>query len=343
MKKTILALTALVILASCKKPTETISTNPEEISLSPDIDLEITGSSLATQPAYQPSANYSYLGYGYDVADVFNHVSSVRAPVVDIVSFVKNREYAVNKNNGTSGSWTTFNATSALNLAEKFSNATPATNGLQVYGNTLRNVFPQANVFDKKYIYGYYSQYFIRRTFTFYPEEDVNNFLSETFKSDLLVLDDAALVKKYGTHVMAGVMIGSTLDVFYQAETNKGNREAVALEGLRYAMKRTFGLPTGYLDDVVLTDLHGNSKAKIFYQSRGGDRTKLVEELIKERRFVNLTNWMASRNEETYTFIAPSEDRLTPLHAYVTDPVRKERLKNFILQYLKEKAVTLSN
>ncbi|MGY0038246.1 MAC/perforin domain-containing protein [Pedobacter sp. NJ-S-72] len=67
----------------------------------------------------------------------------------------------------------------------------------------------------------------------------------------MTLLSAQELVHKYGTHVLAGVEMGSKFDVIYQAEAPEVNRASIIVEGLRYALKQTFGLMSGYLDDVT--------------------------------------------------------------------------------------------
>jgi hypothetical protein len=84
MKKATLFMAAFAMLASCKKKSEEIVI---EEKLSPDIELVVNGETEETQPLYQPSETYNFLGFGYDATDKFNNQASIRASVVDVEAY----------------------------------------------------------------------------------------------------------------------------------------------------------------------------------------------------------------------------------------------------------------
>lgn len=343
MKKLNLALTLLVALASCKKSQVEL---PEEVKLSPDIDLVVKGATQETMALYPSSETYNFLGFGYDVTDKFDDETSVRANVVDIPVYATTDASRVDLSRSTESSWRTIQAINAVDLSEKFSNFFTNTKGLRVFGNTLGKTFSETIYTDKKYIYGYYSYYMIRKRFRFYYDQRVNNFITNNFKKDVALLSAEELVKKYGTHVLIGVKIGAKLDVVYQAIAPSENREYIGMEGLRYALKRTFGLTTGYLDDVQLWNLNANSSAQIYYSSVGGDINKLKPEIMNNNRvFVNINNWIASTTEEKARFMGPLDNNhgLEPIYSFVDDSDKKAALKAYIEQYIADKTVKLTN
>lgn len=344
MKRTILALAFMATLAACKKnPDETPNPSPEE-KLSPDIAFTVNGATKEPQLLYPPSETFNYLGFGYDVTDKFNDETSVRASVVDIPAYDASASYMVNIARGTEGSWTTIQAENAADLSAKFSRLYEATDGLKLFGNTI-DKFPGSDITDKKYVYGYYSYYMIWKRYNFWDDQKrVNNFLTADFKRDITLLSAQQLVEKYGTHVLINIKIGSKFDVLYQAEApDNGRRGAIIMEGLRYTLKRTFGLPTGYLDEPKLRDLNDNASAKIYYRSTGGDINKLKPETINNRVILNLNNWVASTTEDKARFIGASDDGLVPIYNFINDSVKKAEVKAYIEQYFAAKAVKLKN
>lgn len=343
MKKTILALALMATLAACKKNSEEIPNPVPEEKLSPDIAFTVKGATQETQPLYRPSVKYSFLGNGYDVTDKFNDAVSVRAGVVDIPAYDASGKYRVNLAGGTESSWTTTQAESAVDLATKLSNTYDATKGLKLFGNTI-DKFPGTDITDKKYVYGYYSYYMIWKRYNFDEQLRVNNYLTADFKRDITLLSTQELINKYGTHVLAEIKIGSKFDVVYQAEApQNGRRGNIIMEGLRYTLKRTFGLPTGYLDEPNLRDLNDNSSAQIYYNSTGGDISKLKTETINSRLILNINNWVASTTEDKATFIGATDDGLIPLYNFIDDTVKKAEVKAYLDQYYASKTVKLKN
>lgn len=344
MKRTILALALMATLAACKKnPDETPNPYPEE-KLSPDIAFTVNGATQDAKPLYPASTTFNFLGFGYDVTDKFNDQSSIRANVVDIAAFDADRKYNVVLMGGTESSWRTTQAENAVELSRKLSNSYTATKGLKLFGNTIDQVFPGTDATDKKYLYGHYSYYMIWKVYKFYYDQSVNKFLTADFKRDITLLNAQDLVNKYGTHVLTNIKLGSKFDVIYQAEApQNGRRSLIIMEGLRYTLKRTFGLPTGYLDEPNLRDLNDNTTAKIYYSSTGGDISKLKPETINNRLIVNLNNWVASTTEDKATFIGAAEDGLTSLDKFIDDATKKAEVKAYIEQYFAAKTVKLKN
>lgn len=344
MKRTILALAFMATLAACKKNPEEIPNPVPEEKLSPDIAFTVKGATQDTQPLYPSSETFNFLGFGYDVTDKFNDHASIRASVVDIPAYAASGSSRVNLNRSTEGSWTTIQAKNADDLSRKFSNSFDVTKGLKLFGNTIDKTFAGTVTTDKKYVYGYYSYYMIWKRYKFYYDQPVNNYLTASFKNDITLLSAQELVNKYGTHVLTNIKIGSKFDVVYQAEAPENDRrEAIIMEGFRYTLKRTFGLPTGYLDEPNLRDLNNNTSAQIYYSSTGGDISKLKTETINNRLILNLNNWVASTTEDKARFIGASDNGLEPLYSFIDDSIKKAEVKSYIDQYFAAKAVKLTN
>ncbi|WP_231464978.1 MAC/perforin domain-containing protein [Pedobacter sp. Leaf132] len=341
MKKLLFALAVSAALISCKKDVEEIITPVEK--LSPDIPLTITGSTVEPKLLYQPSATYNYLGYGYDVTENFDSETSIRANVVDIPRFDASPMHTVSLSRGTKFSWKTLIAKDAVDLSEQFSNYYTETKGLKIFGNTVNEAFPASTTANVNFVYGYYSNYMIRKNFRFYYDKSVNNFITNQFKQDLNSLDAENLIKKYGTHVLIGVNIGAKFDVIYQAVSRGGDRQKISMEGQRYAMKNTFGLPTGNLDDIDLQNLNANSFAKVYYTSTGGDMKLLKEQTFSKKVFLNISDWLNSRTEERARFIGASEDGFRPIYYFIDDASKKAKVMAYFDQYVATNSVKLTN
>lgn len=332
------------MLASCKKKSdEVIKTPDQKEQLSPDIKLVVTGATEESKPLYKRPETYNFLGFGYDVSDKFDDETSVRASVVDVLAYAASGSDLVNISRSTEGSWRTIEAKNAVDLSENFSWTYAETKGLRLFGNTIEKIFPGTVATDKKYVYGYYSNYIVWKRYEFYPEQRVNKFLTTGFSNDITLLSAEALIHKYGTHVLAGIKMGAKFDVVYQAEAPAENRAAVVMEGLRYAIKRTFGLMTGPMDAVKLEHLNANSKAQIYYNSVGGDVRKLKTEIINNSVTLNITDWRSTNTEDNARFIGVSKDRLVPLDSFIDEPLKKAEVKSYIEKYFAAKAVRLTN
>lgn len=331
------------MLASCKKKSDQTKNPDQKEKLSPDIELVVKGATEESQPLYQRPETYNFLGFGYDVTDNFDDEASVRASVVDVLAYAASGRDLVNVSRGTEASWRTIEAKNAVGLSENFSGTYKETEGLRLFGNTIEKIFSGTVATDKKYVYGYYSNYMIWKRYEFYPEQRVNKFLTTGFRNDIALLSAEELIHKYGTHVLAGIKMGSKFDVIYQAEAPPENRELAIMEGLRYAIKRTFGLMTSPLDEVKLENLNANSKAQIYYKAVGGDVSKLRTETINNRVMLNITDWRSTATEDRARFIGVFRDRLVPLDSFIDEPLKKAAVKSSLEKYVAAEEVKLTN
>jgi len=342
MKKLMLFLAVIAMLASCKKKSDEVSSS-EEV-LSENIAIEISGPFKMKDPIQQGNAKFNFLGYGYDITDEYSSANSVRAEIVDISTFSQIKNSVANPKS-TQGYWEAYSGENALDLAAKLSNKFSLTKDLKVFGNTIAKAFPNLNPFGEKHIYGYYSSIFIRMSFLVVEDykNDLKNYLSPNFKQDIVMLNAADLVEKYGTHLLTNINLGSKLSVVYQAEAPKDNRKNISATGLRYAMKRIFELPTGQLDPINLKELNANNFAKIYVTAVGRDQSKLEINNINDRQFINITEWSNSLTEERVKFIGLAKDGLIPLEDFILNTQKKAQVKAYIAKYIGERSVKIEN
>lgn len=342
MKKLIAFIALTAVMTSCSKDGANPQTTEEQFSA--DIEFSVKGNPQGNLPLYNPSNEYDFLGYGYDVTDRFNDQASVRASVVNIPLYAASGDSRVNISKATEGGFTSFIYKDAVVLSEKLSNSFDAVKGNKFFGNTITQAFPETIADDKKYVYGYFSDYHIWKRRTFYYEQTVNNFLTDDFKRDISLLDAKGLVNKYGTHVLTGISLGSKFDVVYQADVKENlDREAVGKEGMGYALWKTFGFGYTYLGQPNLKNLNANSSAKIYYSFVGGDFKTLVLENMGNRQVLDPSNWKKTTTEDRARFVGPLTKGLEPLYKFIDNAEKKDMVKTYLEEYYSAKAVKLKN
>lgn len=337
MKRTILMLALLAALGSCKKSPNQIQ-KKDDGKLPADIKLTVTNGNLSNDVNQQGNATYNFLGFGYDITDQYNDASSVRSEVINIPSFAKSNPGGFDINRSTTGYWENFSGENATDLTGQLSEQFDQTSGLKMFKNTIAGAFPGADPFNTKYVYGYYSYIGIIMRIKIIDDYNnaLNSYVTNSFSQDVNTLAAAELVKKYGTHVLRRVILGSRLNAVYQAEAPDTNRKKISSTGLRYAIKTTFGLPTGELDPIDLAALNANTSAKIYFNAVGGDQSKLKEVSVNNKTIINPTEWFGSTSEEKARFIGVAKDGLIPLYDLITDINKKAVVKAYIVKYIQE-------
>ncbi|OJW18231.1 MAG: hypothetical protein BGO48_16870 [Mucilaginibacter sp. 44-25] len=344
LKKIFTILSVLALLTSCAKKSNDITN--QKPGLSKDISLAVAGQNENKPPLITPSDSYNYLGFGYDVTDKFNDEASVRANVINTSAYAASGSQRINIGTSTEGAARTIEANDAAELSARFSSAFVETNGSVLFGNTLNGLFPGTNITDKKYVYGYYSDYWIYKSYNIFYDQNVNNFLTDNFKRDILSLTAQELVSKYGTHVLTRIDLGRRFDIFYQAEALTKDKRSIIKEGLQYALKSVFGLSS--VENLInkssnLESLNANGSAKVYYKSYGGDISKLKTQTVDKRTMLNITDWLHSANVINASFIGPLENGLVSLDKFIDDSTKKAEVNLYIKQYIASKTVTLSN
>lgn len=343
MKKLILSLAVIAMLASCKKKTPiVVPPEPEKEKLAKDINVYISGFTRFTDPAPQGNGIYNFLGYGYDVTDKYNNQEAVRLNVIDVSSFVAanptrfdlgwpKASYSINKI-----------ATSAEDFSSQLSNDFLATKGLKLFRNTVKSSSSWDNFLDRKYVYGYYSKVVEQKRIKFMASAS-GSYLSTNFVQDLAALDPAALVQRYGTHVLQDITLGASFSVIYQASTAGQDKHKISAAGLRYTLNKGFGLFTGELDPIDLAALNANKGATIYYIATGGDLSKLQWNQTFQIPFFSINDWHSSATEDKSKLIRIAEDGLVPLEDFIADAKKKAVVKAYIAQYIRDKEVKLEN
>ena len=328
----------LASLSACKKTND----NNLEIEIDEVPKVEISVSSLNNTPNstdQEDDATYSFLGYGYDITDKYASAGSVRGRVIDMPLFVANNSNAFVRLNSTMGFSMTVNGISAKDFSSKLSEKYDASNGLNVFKSTLVGSFPENDALSKKYGYGYFSDIFIRRLLRIQRLKGINS-LTATFTEDVKTLTAEQLVKKYGTHILIGIQIGSRINAIYQSEVpDNSERKLAVSEGFHYAIKKVIGLFTGNLDPLNVKALNTNSAVKLKYEVIGGDPRKIKEFDLAGITRVDINDWLKSDTEANYKFIDFEKDGVIPLHDLITDSAKKAAVKEFVTKYILENQV----
>jgi hypothetical protein len=277
MIKIVLALTLLAALSSCKKTDgNRLKEEPADVP-----KLEISVSALKATPNSIDSegdANYNFLGYGYDITDKYASKASIRERVIDVPLFVVNNDKeAFSQSNSTEGFPIILNAVNAQDLSAKLSEKYDVSKGLSVFKSTILSSFPESDVLSNKYGYGYFSQVFIRRKLRIEAAKGSNS-LTDIFTEDVATFNAEQLVKKYGTHILQRIYIGTRINVIYQSEISDNSERWLAVrEGFDYVLNTVFGFFPSNGGHFNVNALNSNSSAKLRYEVIGGDPSEIKE------------------------------------------------------------------
>lgn len=340
MKKVLILLFVLSINSSCKK-----SDVPPVVDFTEEVSL-ILPENLNAPIEPQGDPTYNVIGYGYDVTGKFNDASSIRGRVVDIAAYVAGEKPNNFEPWTNSSFWhDSYDAEHAEVLARKLSDASEVTMGRNFYGGTMSEMFPKTNAFSEKYVYGYYSEYLQYKSFKFWIDDKLiakfRAYLNPSFQSDIQNLSPEMIVKKYGTHLLAEVILGAKLDILYQAETAAEERSDVQKNGFDAAIRNTFGLWTNrWFTDIDSAKLKKVKSPALSFRVAGGDPSKIKVIETPKGVKVDFSDWLKSAEKQNHVFI--STRSTIPLSSMIANEEKRTAVKAYIASYLEDNEVKLT-
>jgi hypothetical protein len=337
-KKILLAFAVLAIFYGCKKQSQ------PAIKTSSLPEISVTGFATTGNAPIRGDKIYNLLGYGYDITGKYADTSAVRSQAINIAAFgTDNPDRVVFDESKTSASQI-INAKDAEDFSQQLSARLDESNGFKFFKGSVTAPFPGQNALSAKYVYGNYAMIIQqKRIKTNASNGLLMNYLTPAFTHDILALSAADLVKKYGTHVLADIVLGAKLNIMYQAETTAPTRAASEFAGFNFAIKKVFGLFTGSLDPINTTDLQTISSPQIVYEAAGADLSKIKVNTTSRTPTVDVADWHLSSTEAGAAFIDISKSGLIPLYALIADPARKATVQSYITKYLMDQQVKLAN
>ena len=340
MKKTVVFLSFLCAIYSCKKsnqtPANTIPLTPAKITVS--VSPLVTNN---TTP--QGSATYNLLSYGYDITGKYADTSAVRSVVIDIAAFDANNPGRFDTSLATAGQSKVIYGQNAESFSSQLSVGLTETTGFNDFKGSITSVFPAPDAFSKKYVYASYSYIIQLKRVGFSGDTALlAKYVTPQFSRDVQLLNPADLVRIYGTHVLCDIDLGARFNVIYQGATSNTNTFSAVFAGFNYAMGNVFGLSTGSLDPISKYDLATISNPKIFYNAVGGDLTKLNETTADGKKII-IQDWQNSATLANAVFIDINQNGLIPLYELISDAAQKAKVKAYITSYVAGNQVKLTN
>jgi len=295
-----------------------------------------------------PPPTYNYLGAGYNVTGEYANTSSAEFQVIDIDAFIIDYPTRVVIEYPSSQQYIEEYGENAKAYSEMVTTKVDLGFSIPVFGKTLESSFSNSTTnsytFDGKYIYASYNLELKQRRFRFNSTpETLKNYLTPDFESDLELLSPAQIVEFYGTHVLADIYTGGALEIKFQSETTEENRTFASRVGLKSAVKDIFDIDIQ--NDVATSDSLSNYNRKLSYKTRGGDpAVALLNDdvnLEQQNTTVNFSNWQNSNTAENAVLVDFGYNGAKLIYEFVTDPIKKQQLQNYVDQYLIDNQVNL--
>jgi hypothetical protein len=332
MKKEFFTLLLVILFASCKDQVDKTELQPI-----PSSAFELTyPSGIGTSG----DKTYGLIGYGYD-ATGFCDTISVKTKV--LASFPTSGLYLDHPN-------TTFptlvSGATFKELSDKINIPYIITGSGEILTKHLQSLMKLANKSDlvnSTYACTYYALTAIYVHCGFYPENDMQQYLSSEFKDDIVNLSAEKLVSKYGTHVLMDVFLGSKFEALYLCKYNLPIGGDGCEKQFYKRMKQFIGGTAG----IIIRETDSNAKnafmdEKLIYNTMGS--SKKLCGLINATDYnpdsirININSTFSKENIKTQ-FITIGPRGILPLYELINVENKKQEVKAYIENYMSSKAI----
>ncbi len=192
-----------------------------------------------------------------------------------------------------------------------------------------------SNTIDYNCALAYYSfnitmghcSYFINSS---QPEQEV----TPEFESDINTLTPEQIVQKYGTHVLTSVFKGAKFEMLYKCNVENGSNSD--FDGNFYKrMKEFLGSAPGYIEYDV-NENKGCKNEQLIYNSLGSKNKLfgLINATDNNSDSIRIDFASLFNDNTKEQFYSISKDGMLPLYVFISDPAKKQAVKNYIDRYL---------
>lgn len=164
--------------------------------------------------------------------------------------------------------------------------------------------------------------------------------MDPNFVSDVQTKTPQYIVSQYGTHVLKDIILGAKLDVTYRAETNKSDRKEAATTGIDVNVLGIFGINTKTTETTNHTT--DNTNQRLSFKAIGGEPSASLFGNIplgSQLPTISTKEWENSSTMENAELIDIPENGLIPIWEMIIDPIKREEVKTYIAQYIRDRAV----
>lgn len=295
------------------------------------------------------------LGFGYNVLGEYGNASAATLPVIDVDRLKADQSTRVVWDLSTSTIGDLDAGSDAISYLKKLSLRFTNTFGYDFLGKslfkaTITSKYTDSARFSSRYIYSAYNLKIQQKRVKLNALNDVlKSYLDPEFLSYIQSQSPKAIISRYGTHVLADIILGGKLEVMYQSETENNDRTKAGSVGIDLAVKKIFKLNTGFAyESQYVTQ---NFSQKLHYVTNGGDPTKsIIGEIMignasnpNPTPTINISAWQSSCTLENSVLIDIAPEGLIPIYDLIPDQAKALAVKDYVIQYLDQNQAKLVN
>lgn len=312
----------------------------------------------------QGDGKYETLGYSYDITDDYMATTAVHYPVINVKDFIKDmperfdnpfigyistRIFAgADANSFQKDIIETSNfGGSAGDISEEnketkkgFFSATITTgcNSKTSYSYSSKYSFARADVYKKQ-----------RRYYLDAPISTLSNYLTKNFKEDLNNYSADQLIQKYGTHILTDITVGGIYSMYYKSvifeNMDKEEKKKSVKGGAQFLLSKIgLGINGSWDKTEIEQRYHKNSTWECNIKSLGGNTSGTTITLPANQDptiSIDLNSWSTSVDDNHSVLIDVDWNKTYPIYELISDPQKKEELREATYNYIKNKQLEI--
>lgn len=290
------------------------------------------------------NGEYNVIGRGYDVTQYYADNRSVKQSVINVQAIIDNNLNLLSTTPLQSGTYRSEYSENSVGLSQKLSTKA-GLDSLKLFKGTVSVSANYENSssfsFNAKKILFNLGVKHSRKTidFNIIDTSELFPYLDPLFLSRINTATPQQLVQLYGSHVLAAIEVGGVIEVHFSGETKNEDREESAKRALNVSATKLFNFSID--DEYATTTTFSSTNNQLRYQFRGGNigisplNTVSVDGTVSP---INVSSWASGlADESNYVLIdfpKTSSKPLIPIYEFISDPVKKAAVKNYVDQYL---------
>ena len=339
------------------------------VSSCSDENSNLLDSDVAPKLRVAGDGDVEVLGYGYDITDDFLGETATKMEVVDVKAFkkgkdghrfsnpfvgiIRQREFygstseeyinEIIKSSNYKGS-IAYQATASAETQSTPTNPVTSASfsGGVTKGSTSRYSYSSKYSFGRGDIIKKQRQYILDRK----PNE-LTDYLTTSFKEDLVCLSADAIVLKYGTHVLLDITVGGMYTASYKSAIIATSSSFTKTKSVEAGIKLGFkgvGLDFSTSQTTSETNAYNsnNTDWKCVIDCWGGSTNGVsttISATEAPKTTFNLGSWTQSVDDTHSKLVDVNWNATYPIYDFIVDATKKAQIKAAVERYIKSKQV----
>lgn len=344
-RKSVIALSLISLVVSCKQQNGIVPVNSDE-----RIKTVRSGA----------DGKWDVLGYGFDITGGIPDIYSVSdAPIFDLNRFSADHPTWIDINNVTAGKEEFNSGSTALDYLKEVTveknagfsgnfNWGPETKDQKKYlfsaSFSKNSLDANKTSYSNRYSYASYKVKQRIRKIRFTGDVTTSiltQYLSPDFVNNVSNLSPAALVERYGTHILLDINLGGILQFDYSGSlyttTDYTQKKSQIKAGLGFTVLKVVGInlnadkTTTEVQQIVNTTVDKEYKAKFFGGTNSG-RSVSIDKDGNTSENISIASWEQSISPTNAALI--DVDKAFFIYDFIADPVKKAQVKAAVEAYI---------